>query len=174
MNWYSEREKFEDTVKELRGRYNKLEEQKMDLEFYQRACVDKFYVALKSEWLPQFPFDKKFFKGVLDGDKENTEWCVAILQQHLCDKIKKIDKVVCCGFHMYAISCHFTVDDKKYSVTIPIRDNIQRSDFIFDNYVNWDIGRYEVLMEESEHSWLVLWGGYDLDDCNVFRVRESD
>lgn len=176
MDWFT-REKIDVTVGKLNARFNDLERQKEDIEFYEDAVIDKFIETIKNEFNYAFPFDRKFFSSLCnkgsENHKANIETTIATLQMTLCKDIKAIDNVICGGYDMYYVNVEFHLGDKVYALDIPVRDNINRHNVVWENngskVISWDKGMFHLKIQTGESSWSTVWSGYDIKECDYFK-----
>ena len=184
MDWYNKKETINTTIAQLNERFYNLEKQKNDIVFYEDAVIDKFISTIRGELCIQFPFANEFFKSLCnekhESHKKSMELTLHELQICLSNKIKKIDSFICCGFDMYGVGVFFTVNKKKYELVIPVRQNISRSNTVFEEngriIIDWDMGKFRLLEQDDKYknSWSTVWCGYDLSECKVFKEEEGE
>ena len=168
MMWYEmNKETMQEKIGALQRRWLKLQDERKDLEFYEDAVVNKFIREVRDEFLIQFPFASKFFKDVIDGDKDNRKMVEDIIHKFLC-KDAQINDYMQVGLPMYAISIYFKVGEDEFDLQVPLRECISRQCCVFDDYIDWNIGAYQLRRRTSEFSWETIWMGYDLKECDYF------
>lgn len=159
-------------INKLRERFDGLKKQEEDIKFYEDAVIDKFIDEIKNTMNVQFPFTNDFFNGLCSKKHEkhddNIKWTLQMLQKNISEKITSIDDVLRVGFNMYGVNVSFTVNDAKYELIIPVRQNINRGNVVLDDYIDWSAGKFVLLKQDEKYdwSWNTVWSGYDLAECD--------
>ena len=155
----------------LMERYETLEKQKADIEFYESCIVDKFLNEIKSTTLIEIPFGKDFFVKAWHGDKDAIRLMTDMLQNYF--DIKKIDKSCVVGYEMYALNVEFKMNNKNWRLEIPIRQNIERKHLFIDGrHIDWAKGSYALYEKVNDNYSKRVWWGIYLKDCPFCKERE--
>ena len=169
-----------DYISKLKGRYEYLDAQKQDIEFYQRCIVNEYLDAIKRRTLlPMvFPRNPKFYESLLntesDNYKRNRKFVSAILKECLVGVPVRITGFISEGWTTYRLLVRFTAEGNHYELQIPVVENITMNEICYNSYIDWDIFKFRLLRKDSEVSWKEVWKGCDIADCDYFQGNDPE
>lgn len=97
------------------------------------------------------------------------------LQNHISSNIKSIDKIVWMGYNNYGVCVYFNVNNNTYYLTIPIIKNISIRELVYEtndynetnNYIDYDIAKFKLFIQDGTYSWKLVKASYNLDDLKI-------
>ena len=156
-------------VDEVRSYYEKNLAQIKELKMYNDMLVGKYLKIIKGQFTVPFVFDKKFYNNCIkyfkDKDKEgkqNFEYLRDTLKDYISKDLKIVD-ILIMGYEFYGCGVRFKLGDDEYELEIPIVGNLSEHIVRYDDYVDWDKGKFRLLKKTSEHSWSTIWCDYDFE-----------
>ena len=157
-------------VDEVKSYYEKNMAQIKELQMYNDMLVEKYLKIIKGQFTVPFVFDRKFYdnsikyfndKSFKEG-KQNFEYLRDTLKDYISKDIKIVD-IIIMGYEFYGCEVRFKLGDDEYELEIPIVGNLHMGVVRYDDYVDWDKGKFRLLKKISGHSWSTIWCDYDFE-----------
>lgn len=149
---------------DYKRRYDELTKQEEDIKFYKDCVVDKYLEEIRNTILVEMPFKKDLFINAWHGDKDAVSVINKVVKSYF--NTKKVDKITIVGYEMYEIEFGFKMDNKNWTLVVPIRQNIEKKHLIsYSGGINWYIGNYRLCERISDSYSKCVWQGMYLKDC---------
>lgn len=161
------------------------------LKFTKQCMIEKLLYEIHSITTYPIPYGIAFYQAINDyinrkekplpkGDELKEKYgnsdpksCYKILledlQNHISSNIKSIDKIVWMGYNEYGVCVYFNIDNNTYHLTIPIIKNISIRELTYDtdDYIDYDIAKFKLFIQDGTHSWKLVKASYELDDLKI-------
>ena len=173
MDYLIPKPSIESKVSALHERFNELDKQMKDLQFYKECCIDKFIEEVRGYYSMELPHSSEFYETLLNETDENYKRNRKFIQdelRRLLVKDAKIGECIAEGYDSHGFTVKFTSNKQQYELTIPMTQKINRYNAVgkYSDYVYWDIAEFKLRRRESAHSLTTVWSGYKLSECKYF------